>query len=288
MTAVFKKEFSTYFHTMIGYVLIAFLIIFTGIYFMVYNMYQGYPYFSYALSGIMTIMLVWIPVLTMRSFAEERKTGTDQLLLTSPVKVSSIVLGKFLSMAAVLAIPMIIFCLFPLFIKMSGTAYLAIDYTSILQFFLMGCVMIALGMFFSSLTQSAVISAVATFGAVLLLYLWDNLVEYLPDGSVSNFVVMMIICGALAAWIYVMTKNRFLTGLVAAVTWAANIVVMIIDSTKYENLLPDILAKFSILGAFEDAAYYSTFDVAGTVLELTVIAVFVFLTIQSIEKRRWS
>lgn len=96
MRAVYKKELSSFFRSMTGYVLIAFLVTFTGVYFMIYNLSQGYPYFSYTLSSIMLALLVLVPVLTMRSFAEERKSKTDQLLFTSPVKISSIVIGKYL------------------------------------------------------------------------------------------------------------------------------------------------------------------------------------------------
>ena len=73
MTAIYKRELKSYFDSMIGYVFIAFVTAFTGIYFMVYNLFNGYPYFSYSLGSTFTIMLLAIPVLTMKCFAEERK-----------------------------------------------------------------------------------------------------------------------------------------------------------------------------------------------------------------------
>lgn len=99
---------------MTGCVFIAFLVMFTGIYFMAYNLNAGYPYFSYTLSGSLIVFLVGIPLLTMRSFSEERKTKTDQLLLTAPVSLTKVVLGKYFAMVTVLAVPNVIFCLFPL------------------------------------------------------------------------------------------------------------------------------------------------------------------------------
>ena len=80
MKAVYKKELKAYFQSIIGCVFIAFLIAFTGIYFMAYNMTTGYPYFSYTLSGSLIVFIVGIPLITMRSFAEERKNKTDQIL----------------------------------------------------------------------------------------------------------------------------------------------------------------------------------------------------------------
>ena len=105
MTAIYKRELKSYFQSMTGYVLIAFLVIFTGIYFMAYNLNSGYPYFSYVLMNINYVLIIIIPMLTMRSFAEERKNKTDQLLLAAPVKLFDIVMGKYLAMATVFAVP---------------------------------------------------------------------------------------------------------------------------------------------------------------------------------------
>lgn len=124
MRAIYKRELTSYFHSMIGCVFVAFLIAFTGVYFIAYNVNYGYPYFSYVLSGILFVDLIAIPILTMRSFAEERKNKTDQMLLTSPVGLFQIVMGKYLAMVTVLAIPCTIYLLFPLMIKAQGTAYI--------------------------------------------------------------------------------------------------------------------------------------------------------------------
>ena len=102
---------------------------------MAYNLNAGYPYFSYTLSGVLIVFLVGIPLITMKSFSEERKNKTDQLLLTAPVSLRKVVMGKYLAMVSVLAVPNLIFCLFPLIIKMQGTAYLKVDYISIAVFF---------------------------------------------------------------------------------------------------------------------------------------------------------
>ena len=94
MLAIYKRELKSYFQSMVGPVFVAFLIAFTGIYFMAYNMTAGYPYFSYTLSGSLIVFIVGIPLITMRSFSEERKNKTDQLLLTAPVSLGQVVLGN--------------------------------------------------------------------------------------------------------------------------------------------------------------------------------------------------
>ena len=128
MLAIYKREVRSYFQSMVGCVFVAFLIAFTGIYFMAYNLTAGYPYFSYTLSGTLIVFIVGIPLITMRSFSEERKNKTDQLLLTAPVSLWKVVLGKYLAMVTVIGIPNVIFCAFPLIIKAQGTAYLKVDY----------------------------------------------------------------------------------------------------------------------------------------------------------------
>ena len=198
MRAIYKREFQSYFRSMTGNVFVALLVVFTGIYFMAYNLNMGYPYFTYSLAGSLMVYLVAIPILTMRSFSEERKNKTDQLLLTAPVSLFKVILGKYLAMISVLAIPMVIFCLFPLIIKMQGTAYLGIDYLSILVFYLLGCVYVAIGMFISSLTESQIIASISTFGILLVLYLWNGILGFLPSSAIGGLIGILL--GVLAAY----------------------------------------------------------------------------------------
>ena len=120
MLAIYKREVRSYFNSMIGCVFAAFLTIIGGVYFMVYNLYSGYPFFAYSLAGVIFMLLISVPVLSMKSFAEDRKNKTDQLLLTSPVSLVEIVLGKYLAMVTVFAIPCVIYCIFPLISAISN------------------------------------------------------------------------------------------------------------------------------------------------------------------------
>ena len=153
MKAIYKREVSSYFNSMIGWIFVAVLTVFIGIYFFAYNLFQGYPYFSLSLGSSLFIFMVVVPILTMRSMADERHTKTDQLLLTAPVSVTAVVLGKYFAMLTVFAVPVAIACLCPLIIALNGTAFLLADYGAILAFFLLGAVEIAVGMLISSLTE---------------------------------------------------------------------------------------------------------------------------------------
>lgn len=234
MYAVAKREFKAYFHSMTGYVFVAVMVCFIGIYFMAINLYSGYPQFSYALANMQAVFLFATPILTMRSMAEDRHNKTDQLLLTAPVSLTQVVLGKYLAMVAVFFIPVLVCCVCPAIIAATGNSYLKSDYATILAFFLVGCVYIAIGLFISSLTESQVIAAVGTFGALFLIYMWSGITSLLPRG------------------------------------------------------LANILGTFNFQETFQNFALYQVFDVSGVVLYLSLSAVFVFLTVQTLQKRRWN
>ena len=163
MKAIYKREVQSYFNSMIGWMFTAALTAFIGIYFMAYNLFQGDAYFSTALGATLFVLMVLVPILTMRSMAEERRSRTDQLLLTAPASVTAVVMGKYLAMLTVLACPRAIACLCPLIIRFNGTAFLLSDYASILAFFLLGAAEIAVGLLISALTESQVLAAVGTF-----------------------------------------------------------------------------------------------------------------------------
>ena len=288
MLAIYKRELQSYFQSMIGPVFVAFLIAFTGIYFMAYNMTAGYPYFSYTLSGSLMVFIVGIPLITMRSFSEERKNKTDQMLLTAPVSLWKVVFGKYFAMMTVIAVPNIIFCIFQLIIKSQGTAYLTVDYLSILVFFLLGCAYAAIGMFLSALTESQIIAFISTFGILLVLYLWDGILSMLPSSSVSGLVGVLILLTVATFYIWRMTDNVILSGGIELVGLIAGIVVYVVKSEVYENLLSNLLGKLAIANVFTGITSNNIVDITGIALYLSLIAVFVFLTVQAIQKRRWS
>lgn len=288
MWAIYKRELMSYFRSMIGCIFIAFLVAFTGIYFTAYNLTAGYPYFSYTLSGSLIVFLVGTPLITMKSFSEERKNKTDQLLLTAPVSLTKIVLGKYMAMVTVVAIPNVIFCLFPLMIKMNGTAYLKVDYLSILVFFLLGCVYVSVGMFLSALTESQIIAYISTFGILLVLYLWNGIASFLPSAALSCMFGLIVIISLVILYIYQMTSNWLLSVALEVVNIIANVVVYLVKSSLFENLLTRLLGKLALADVFTGITENNILDVSGIVLYLSIIAVFVYLTVQAIQKRRWS
>lgn len=288
MKAVYKKEMRSYFTSMIGCVFIAFIVALFGIYFMVYNLKYGYTSYSYVLGGISFVFLIAVPLLTMRSFAEERRSKTDQLLLTSPVSLSKIVMGKYLAMISIFAIPMAISCIFPVIIKSFGTATFKLDYACILAFFLMGCAYIAIGMFLSALTESQIIAAVTTFAVIFLLHLWDQLVQYLPSSATGNLIMVILILTLLVLLVYNMTENMFLCGIIEGAGIIITVIFYVLKSSKFENLLSNVLGNLSLRATLDKFTSDNLFDIRGLVFFVSVAFVFIFLTVQSLQKRRWS
>lgn len=288
MSAIYRRELKSHFQSMTGYVFIAFMVLFIGIYFMAYNMMSGYPYFSYTLSGMVTIIMIGIPVLTMRSFADDRKTKTDQLLLTAPVSVTKVVLGKYFSMVTVFLVPVLLTSVCPLIIQMNGTAHLKADYASMLAFFLLGCVYIAIGMLLSSLTESQIIAAVGTFGVILLLLLWPNLVGFLPSSASASAIGFLILWTLFVCIVYRITSHNLLgIGLEAAGVLAI-VGIFFLKRNLLDRALVNLLEKVSITQVFQNFASHYIFDAGGLISYISIIFVLIFLTVQSIEKRRWS
>lgn len=288
MAAIYERELKSYFCSMTGYVFIAFMTMFIGIYFMVYNMMNGYPYFSYTLNSTLTILMIAVPILTMRSMADERRSRSDQMLLTSPVSVWGIVMGKYLSMVTVFAVPMAIACLCPLIIKANGTAYLAEDYASILVFFLLGCVYIAIGLFISSLTESQLIAAAGTFGILLLLILWPGLLNFLPTTAIGSLAGLLILWSLVSFILYRLTGHIPAALGLEALGAAALISTYIAKQSLLEHALTDILSKIVLTDVFDSVIGTHILDLGGLFYYVSAAGILLFLTVQSTQKRRWS
>ena len=236
MRAIWKREIRSLFHNVIAWLFLGVTLFLFGLYFFVYNLSYGYPYISYSLSAISFLFFITVPILTMRVLAEEKRSKTDQLLLTAPVSVGKIVLGKFLALASIYTISIAVICVAPIVLMMFGDIPVAETYVAIFGFWLYGLACIAIGEFISSITESQVISAVLTFAALFLGYMMSSITGILSSEG---------------------------------------------------NLLTSILGCYDLLTPLEDLMSGS-FSIKAVVYYLSLIALFLFLTVQAIQKRRWS
>ncbi len=169
MKAIFKRELESYFKSPLGYLFLGLFLAFSSLVFMTTCVLNQTAIMSNYFGTVCYIFVVAIPLLTMKMFSEERKLKTDQLLLTAPIKVSEIVLGKFLSGLAVLGIGVAVTILYLFFVKIYGNPLIAQSLVGYIGIMLYGGMLIAMGMFISALTQSQVIAAVSTLALVGVL-----------------------------------------------------------------------------------------------------------------------
>lgn len=217
MRAVFQHEVSSYFTNLSGYVFGAFLLLFAGIYTMVYNLQSALTNFEYVLGGMSFIFLIIVPILTMRVLAEERRQKTDQLLRSLPITMTQVVLGKYLAMLVIFLIPMLIVSLYPLILTSYGNVYLPAAFSAIVGFFFLGAALIAIGMYISSVTESQAVAAGLCFVVMLVNYFISDLAGYASSSAFGSLVALVILVLAVCGILYLMTRSGFAALVAAAV-----------------------------------------------------------------------
>ena len=286
MKIVLKKEFKSFMTSMTGYVFIAFMLAITGIYYTAYHLQSGYPVFSYTLSAVMFIFLIAVPVLTMRVIAEERKQKTDQLLLTSPISVTDIIAGKYFALLSVWAIVTGILCIYPLILLQFGTVSLSESYTALFGFFLVGSSYMAIGLFLSSLTESPVIAAVLTFLILFVCYVIEGIAGFFPETAAASFFTIIVIALIATYVIWHILKKLIPAIAFAVISEGIIIVTYILKPASYEGLIQNFFNIFNITDHFSEFAD-GMFDVQGIIYYLSVILIFLYLSVQAVESRRW-
>ena len=287
MMAIFRRELRSYFRGVTGWLVSAFLLLFVGIYTMVYCLANGYPNFEYVMGNISFIFLICVPILTMRVFAEEKHRKTDQLLYSLPMSLSSIVLGKYLAMLAVLAVPVLVSCVYPLILSQFGTVSMRLAYASIFFFFLLGACLLAVGMFVSSVTESQVASAVVSLVAMLILYFMSGLASYVSTDARASVIALMVLSLAVALVVWLLTRSQVLSLALAVVLVGGLFFWYGFEPTAFSGLFPKMMEQLSVFDRFYNIVE-GMFDWTAVVYYLSIIVVFVFLTVQALEKRRWS
>ena len=287
MIAVLKHELRSAFNSLTVYLFCAALLCFVGVGAMIYNIQASVANFEYALNFVSIGLVVIIPVLTMRSFAEERKQKTDQLLYSLPLKTWQIVGGKYLSLVVMFLLPVVIICIYPYIFSKYGEVYLPGAYGAMFAFFVMGAALIAVGMFISSLTENQGFAA----GIAIVLFLFNyysvSLAEQVSSTSYGSAFALCVIAVLVGFIVKALTKNNRIAlgigGGLAVLTLAA----YFIAPDKFEGLLPDIMKKLPLFDRFTTFVG-GVFDLTALAFYASVIVFGLFLTVQSLEKRRYN
>ncbi len=287
MTAIFKREFKSCFTGMIGWVIAAVSLFFLGLYYTNRNLLYASSDFATVLYTMTMILLFLLPAISMRSFAEERKNKTDQLLLTSPVGIPSIVAGKYLAEVAIFALPLAAAVIMPLILTAFGMVSLVAAYSALLGYLLLGAACLAVGTWISALTENQILAYLATFGALLVAYLMNGIQTMFTTGNLLAFVVFMVIVLVAAILVGVSCK-RLTAGLTVFCIGAAAVFILFLARPAWLltafNAVLDALALFE---PFKDIVG-GMFSIPAIVYYLSVIGLFLFMTGQALERRRWN
>lgn len=271
MFAIYKKELKSYFTSVIACLFIAVTTLIAGIFFVYYNLQNGMTS-MYSVYQSLFILVFTVPILTMKIIADERRLKTDQLILTAPVSVGKIVLGKFLALATIFIIPILVMCLYPLILSQFGTIIFKTAYTNILGLFLYGLAFIAIGMFISSVTESQVISAILSIVVLLLGYLMGSLTSIIS--SDGNILTKILGCFDL----YTPMQN-FLNGIITLsdVIYYISLIILFLFFTcqSIQKRRWEISKKFIGTGIFS----------AGFIAVVVVLVVFINMIAGSVTSR---
>jgi ABC-2 type transport system permease protein len=254
---------------------------------MLYNIKQAYANFEYVLSFGCLIFVVIVPILTMRILAEERKQKTDQLLYSLPLTTSQVIIGKYLALLIVYMIPLCIICFYPLIFAQFGDVYLLTAYGSLFAFFLLGAALIAVGVFISSLTDNQGFAAGIGIAVILFNYYSVTLAEYVSSSAKGTMIALWVIGILLGVIIHLLTKNDNIAYGVTFVIVAASAIINFAKPELLEGILPEVTGALSLFDRFYNFVN-GVFDVTAIVFYLTVIVFFLFLSVQSLEKRRYN
>ncbi len=287
MKTIFKNELSSYFTGMMGYVFCAVLLLFAGIYTYYVSLVMSYANYEYVLNYISFIYIAVVPILTMRVIADERKQKTDQLLYSLPISMTKIILGKFAAMAVMLAIPTGIICIYPLILSQFGSIYLPAVYSSMVGFYCLGLSLLSIGMFISSITDSPAMAAGLCVLAMFLIYYMYTISENISTSTLASFLAFTALVVIIALIIRVMTKSSFIAFCSGAGLEIVLILFYNFSRSSFYGLFPDFISNLSLYERFY-AFSNGVFDVTGIVYFISVAAMFLFFSVQSMEKRRWA
>jgi ABC-2 type transport system permease protein len=175
MTAIIRRELLAYFSSPIGYVFLSVFYVFSGFYFFAGTLLGNTTDLSVVFGSLFTIVLFIVPILTMRLFSEDLKHKTDQALLTAPINLTSLVLGKFFAAVLVFLMALAITLVYSIVVAVFATPNWAMIWGSFVALLLLGMSLISIGMFISSMTENQVVAAIGAFGVALALILFDSL-----------------------------------------------------------------------------------------------------------------
>lgn len=234
MFAIFKRELKAYFTSPLGYVFLAIFYAFSGLFFYIFSLSVGSTDISSVFLMMFIVLMVFVPLLTMRLLSEDKKQKTDQLILTAPVSLLSIVMGKFLAAYVIFAIGVAVMPVYGFVMSTFATVSWLPIWGNTVGLLLLGGIFVSIGLFISSLTENQMIAAIGGFFINLMILLMNTLKSALPNG-----------------------------------------------------FLQDVLSSISVYSRYSEITN-GIFSLSSLIFFVSVMFIFLFLTVRVLEKRRWA
>jgi len=287
MLAILKRELKSYYLTPSAYIFMGTFLLLSGVLFTTQNIFALNSQYAEFLGSLIIIFILVVPLITMKSFSEEKKSRTDQLLLTAPVTSLEIVLGKFLAPLLVFLFTLFITFIYPLLLSFHGDLETAKIVGTYIGFFLLGASFISIGIYISASTENMASAAIISFCAIIFTWFLDFLIPVVPTTSLSGAIFILIICFILLYRVYKNSGNLVFSLLAFSLCGALTVLLYFVRNDIFRSLIPGIVGWLSLISRFSyfplgiirltDVVYYITFS-----------AFILYLTSQQIEKRRWS
>ena len=287
MGAVYERELKGYLHGMTGIIFISVNLLFSGLMLFLENLKYQDPKMEALIYYQLMILFLTIPILTMRSIAEDRRQKTDQLLYSLPLSLPKIVLAKYFALLTTAVLPTLVSLLYPLILSLYGTVNFGTTYTALLTQALFIALLCAIGMFISSLTESPAIAAILTLTVNAALFLMSFFTTAIPQTELASLIGFAVIIVLVAFLAYYMTKSVIAAYAVGAVGIVAEIILYFVKKDLFAGAINNVIDAMSVFSRV-DLGTSGILDLSGIVYFVTAAALFVFLSVQAVEKRRWS
>ncbi len=287
MKTILSREFKAYFNSPIGYVFLTFYLFIFGFYFSGINISQSNGDYSLVFNYLVNLLLFTIPLMTMRLLSEEKKNKTDQLLLTAPISVKDIVLGKYFAAVLLFLLTLVITLVHPIILTVLGDVPWPTVISTYVGYFLLGSTLIAMSLFISSLTENQIISAIASIGVFLLLLLIDALATLIPPQRFSSLIFVFVIIIVITLYIYASIKDVYISLIIGFFCISIALLTYKFFGNLFDGLCTKVLQWLSLFSRYNNFGD-GLFDIGAIIYYLSFIFVFLFLTNQTIEKRRWN
>lgn len=287
MLELLNKEVKSYFHSSASYIFLFVFLLISGIFFTLSNLIPGNGDYPNILYAMIFVFLFLVPILTMKTIATETHEKTDQLLLTAPLRIWEIVLGKFLAAAAIFLLAVVITFIYPIILKSFGAIPLGETIGAYIGFILLGLCFITIGIFVSALTENQVTAAVGTFGALFIVWILDWIGSGLPTSAISGVIFAEALVVLIGLFLYYNTQNVFVSVTTGIIGSLIVLIIYLRNKNLYEGFIAKFVGWFSLMKRYEpfnmgmlsasSIAYYISFSVF-----------FIILTINIIDRRRWN